>query len=73
MKRLLFTLLLLGASLQARPAGDDPERHSGRAAARGYQGWFNTPGDGSGRGWRHYRGTDGRFDADSAGTTAGRI
>jgi len=25
----------------------------------GYQGWFNTPGDGAGRGWYHYGGEDG--------------
>lgn len=25
----------------------------------GYQGWFNTPDDGAGRGWYHYRGKDG--------------
>lgn len=25
----------------------------------GYQGWFNTPGDGAGRGWRHYNGKNG--------------
>lgn len=25
----------------------------------GYQGWFNTPGDGEGRGWYHYKGSDG--------------
>lgn len=25
----------------------------------GYQGWFNTPDDGAGRGWYHYKGKDG--------------
>ena len=67
MKRLLFTLLLLGASLQARPPETIPNDTPEGLLLCGYQGWFNTPGDGSGRGWRHYRGTDGRFDADSAG------
>ena len=27
----------------------------------GYQGWFNTPGDGAGRGWYHYQGKQGQF------------
>jgi len=27
----------------------------------GYQGWFNTPGDGAGRGWHHYE-RNGRFE-----------
>lgn len=28
----------------------------------GYQGWFNTPEDGAGRGWYHYSGAKGRFE-----------
>lgn len=32
----------------------------------GYQGWFNTPDDGAGRGWRHYNGKTG-FKPGSCG------
>ena len=32
----------------------------------GYQGWFTTPGDGSGRGWRHYA-VRGRFQPGLCG------
>lgn len=30
----------------------------------GYQGWFNTPGDGTGRGWRHWGFRSGRSTVD---------
>lgn len=74
MKRLLFTLLLLGASLQARPPETIPNDTPEGLLLCGYQGWFNTPGDGSGRGWRHYRG-HGRAGSTRTppASTAGRI
>lgn len=33
----------------------------------GYQGWFNTPGDGQGLGWRHYRHPKDGFKPGAAG------
>ncbi|SDT97894.1 Por secretion system C-terminal sorting domain-containing protein [Polaribacter sp. Hel1_33_78] len=32
----------------------------------GYQGWFNTQGDGSNRGWNHYKGSNGLFEPGTA-------
>ena len=40
---------------------NDPTSIKGKILA-GYQGWFNTPTDGSNRGWNHYRGSSGKFE-----------
>jgi hypothetical protein len=44
-------------------AGVDPSTLTGKVLC-GYQGWFTTPGDGSGRGWRHYP-RNGKFEPGS--------
>jgi hypothetical protein len=46
-------------------AGVDRSTLTGKVMC-GYQGWFTTPGDGSGRGWRHYPGR-GAFKPGSCG------
>jgi hypothetical protein len=45
--------------------GVDPSTLTGKVVC-GYQGWFTAPGDGSGRGWRHYP-TKGQFKPGSCG------
>ena len=53
---LVFLLFSIGATAQSGKKRYDS--YKGLVMA-GYQGWFNTPGDGSGRGWHHYNGRDG--------------
>ena len=61
--RFFFTVvpLLLCMSIpgSALSAGENATLDGGVFC--GYQGWFNAPGDGGGRGFRHY-GRDGRFE-----------
>lgn len=66
---ILMACLGLGTSLAAEK-DQAPTAASSSAASRhydsykglvmaGYQGWFNAPDDGAGRGWYHYRGKEG--------------
>ena len=44
---------------------NDPTSIIGKVLT-GYQGWFNTPTDGSNRGWNHYQGSGGVFEPGTA-------
>jgi len=60
----LATPASASATPAASPAADAPA-HAGRYDSysgllmAGYQGWFNTPDDGAGRGWKHYNNKNG--------------
>ena len=58
-------LLLLACTGGAREQVDSSTLH-GKLMC-GYQGWFNTPGDGQGMGWRHYRHPKEGFKPGAAG------
>ena len=51
----LLVYLLFSIGVMAQSGGKQYNSYKGLVMA-GYQGWFNTPGDGSGRGWHHYNG-----------------
>ena len=54
----LFFCLLFSVGITAKGGGRQYNSYKGLVMA-GYQGWFNTPDDGSGHGWHHYNGPKG--------------
>lgn len=54
----LVFCLLFSVGMTAKGGGRQYNSYKGLVMA-GYQGWFNTPDDGSGRGWHHYNGPKG--------------
>lgn len=50
---ILILLFCVASGLSVRAEGKRYDSYKGLVMA-GYQGWFNTPGDGARRGWHHY-------------------
>jgi len=58
-RALVFISLLVAITATATAAGQGRyDSYTGLVMA-GYQGWFNTPDDGAGRGWKHYNNKNG--------------
>lgn len=55
----LLVYLLFSIGIMAQSGGRKQYNSYKGLVMAGYQGWFNTPGDGSGRGWHHYNGREG--------------
>jgi hypothetical protein len=52
---LIFTLFAIPGSAQSRHSRSAAFTSYKGLVMAGYQGWFNTPEDGAGRGWNHYQ------------------
>ncbi len=50
--------ILFSIGISAQTCGKQYDSYKGLIMA-GYQGWFNAPGDGTDRGWYHYKGRNG--------------
>ena len=50
--------ILFSIGISAQTGGKQYDSYKGLIMA-GYQGWFNAPGDGTDRGWYHYKGRNG--------------
>lgn len=66
-RMIALACVVFSTTLWAKSSGDNKEKNfqkhtvSPGLVMAGYQGWFNTPGDGEGRGWHHYE-RRGRFE-----------
>lgn len=58
---LMLLLVVSGSLLAATYHGSSTYNTYRGLVMAGYQGWFDTPDDGAGRGWYHYEGRDGFF------------
>lgn len=59
--RLFFVIIMIFPFITISAKNTKYNSYKGLIMA-GYQGWFNAPDDGAGRGWYHYSGSKGRFE-----------
>ncbi|WP_288640289.1 glycoside hydrolase family 71/99-like protein [uncultured Coprobacter sp.] len=59
--RLFFVIIMIFPFIMISAKNTKYNSYKGLIMA-GYQGWFNAPDDGAGRGWYHYSGPKGRFE-----------
>ena len=61
---ILLALAAIGAFAQSKHGKTSAFKSYRGLVMAGYQGWFNAPGDGAGRGWNHYL-SHGKFEPGS--------